>query len=159
MAHAIGAGRALAWMLLAAGGLIAVCSQAAAQNAKVDQEAAEPEPARPKPGQEVSEEYFKWLERKVGFDCQQQIKRGVAYNMRSEGILYGTNEMDSIKFILRFDRWSKLVSNENTITIAGDKAEIQNGLGNWVRASYRCKANIDTKTVVDASVSSGRLPD
>ena len=60
MAHAIGAGRALVWMLLAAGGLIAVCcdvlvlSEAAAQNAKGDQEAAKSEPARPTPGQEVS---------------------------------------------------------------------------------------------------------
>ena len=79
--------------------------------------------------------------------------------MRSEGIFYGKNEMDSINFLLQFDRWSKLVSNENTITIAGDKAEIQNGFGNWVRASYRCKVNIDTKTVIDASVSSGRFPD
>jgi hypothetical protein len=136
-----------------------------ATNAKGDREATKPEPpkdidpAQPAPGQEVSEEYFEWLERKVGFDCQQKIKRDVAYNMRSEGILYGKNEMDSINFLLQFDRWSKFVSNENTITIAGDKTEIQNNFGNWVRASYRCKVNIDTKTVIDAFVSSGRYPD
>ena len=144
-------------MLLTTGGLTVVCSEAAAQTAKGDQEAAKPEPVRPTPGQEVSENYLTWFKRKVGFDCQQQIKRGVAYDMRSEGILYGTNEMDSIKFHLQFDRWSKFVSNENTITIAGDKAEIQNGNGNWVRANYRCKVNIDTKAVTDVSVSSGRI--
>jgi hypothetical protein len=60
-------------------------------------------------------------------------------------------------FLLRFDRWSKLVGNDNTIRIAGDAAEAQNGLGNWVRANYSCTVNIDTKTVMDVTLNDGRL--
>jgi hypothetical protein len=120
---------------------------------------AEPEPPpQPKPGQQVSEDYFRWLLGKVHFDCQQQIKRSVTSNMRAEGLLYGKNEIDSMHFYLQSDRSTKVVRDDNTITIAGDKAEIQNDFGNWVRASYMCKVNVDTKTVVDAFVSPGRFP-
>ena len=36
-----------------------------------------PEPVRPAAGQEVSEEYFKWINGKMGFACQQAGSRGV----------------------------------------------------------------------------------
>jgi hypothetical protein len=120
-------------------------------------ETEKPEPARPAPGQEVSEEYFKWIEGKMGFECQQQIKRLVRNDMRSPGLFSGTNSMDSVFFVLQFNRWSKRVANDGTIKMRGDQAEAQNGLGNWMRANYSCTVNIDTKTVTDASIDNGRL--
>jgi hypothetical protein len=77
--------------------------------------------------------------------------------MRSPGVFYGTTTMDSMTFLLRFDRWSKVVRSDGTIRIAGDQAEAQNGLGNWVRANYSCTVNINTKTVTDAGLGNGRL--
>ena len=41
--------------------------------------------------------------------------------------------------------------------VHGDQAEAQNGLGNWMRVTYSCTVNIDTKTVTDASLDNGRL--
>ena len=116
-----------------------------------------PEPARPAVGEEVSEEYFKWLNSKMGFDCQQQIKRLVRNDMRSPGAFSGTNSMDSVFFLLRFDRWSKHVAKDGTIRMRGDQAEAQNGMGNWMRVTYSCTVNIDSKTVTDASLDNGRL--
>jgi hypothetical protein len=116
-----------------------------------------PEPARPAAGQEVSEEYFKWISSKVHFDCQQAIKKLVRYDMRAPGIFYGTNTMNDMTFILKFERWSRRVHSDNTIGITGDHAEAQNGFGNWMRANYSCTVNIDTKTVTDASLGNGRL--
>jgi hypothetical protein len=60
-------------------------------------------------------------------------------------------------FLLNFDRWSKYVRNNNTIRIASDAAEAQNRLGNWVRANYSCTVDIDTKSVLDATLNNGRL--
>ena len=115
------------------------------------------EPPRPTAGQEISQEYFKWLERKVAFDCQQAIKRRVSYNMRSDGIFYGENDMDSMNFLLRFDQWTKYVRKDNSVTIRGDRAEAQNGFGNWVRANYSCTFDINTHFIINASVDGGRL--
>jgi len=116
-----------------------------------------PEPVRPAAGQEVSEEYFKWIDSKMGFACQQQIKRLVRNDMRSPGVFSGTNSMDSAFFLLRFDRWSKRVASDSTIRMRGDQAEAQNGMGNWVRVTYSCAVNIDSKTVTDVSLDNGRL--
>ena len=77
--------------------------------------------------------------------------------MRAPGIFYGTTSMSDMTFILRFDRWSGRVRSDNTIGIAGDDAEAQNGMGNWVRVNYSCIVNIDTKTVTNASLNNGRL--
>ncbi|OKO70036.1 hypothetical protein AC630_35655 [Bradyrhizobium sp. AS23.2] len=93
----------------------------------------------------------------MGFECQQQIKRLVRNDMRSPGVFSGTNSMDSVFFLLRFDRWSKRVANDGTIRMRGDQAEAQNGLGNWMRVTYSCTVNIDTKTVTNASLDNGRL--
>ena len=65
--------------------------------------------------------------------------------------------MMELPFLLRFTRWSKSVANDGTITMRGDQAEAQNGLGNWMRVTYSCTVNIDTKTVTDASLDNGRL--
>ncbi len=94
-------------------------------------EKKEPPPPPPTPavGEDVSQEYFRYLEREVSFDCQQQIKALVKYDIRSPGTFYGTNSGDWA--ILRFDRWSKRVATDGTIRMAGDDAEAQNGLGNW----------------------------
>lgn len=120
-------------------------------------ETEKPEPVRPTAGQEVSEEYFDWINRKMGFKCQHQIKGLVRNDMRSPGVFSGTNSMDSVFFLLRFDRWSKRVANDGTIRMRGDQAEAQNGLGNWMRVTYSCTVNIDTKTVTDVSLDNGRL--
>jgi hypothetical protein len=132
-----------------------VPSARATDSSQADKE--KPEPARPAAGQEVSEEYFNWINSKMGFACQQQIKRLVRNDMRSPGVFSGTNSMDSTFFLLRFDRWSKRVANDGTIRMRGDQAEAQNGLGNWMRVTYSCTVDIDTKTVTDASLDNGRL--
>jgi hypothetical protein len=116
-----------------------------------------PEPDRPTAGQEVSEEYFKWISTKMSWDCQEQIKRLVRHDMRTPGVFSGTNSMDSMFFLLRYDRWSKYVAADGTIKMRGDKAEAQNGLGNWMRVSYTCTVDINGKTVTDASLNDGRL--
>ena len=134
-------------------------SKPAAQNpaTTTSSQDEKPEPTRPTTGQEVSEEYFKWIESKMGYACQQQIKRLVRNDMRSPGVFSGTNSMDSAFFLLRFDRWSKRVANDGTIRMRGDQAEAQNGLGNWMHANYSCTVNIGSKTVTDAALDNGRL--
>ena len=116
-----------------------------------------PEPTRPAVGQEVSEEYFDWINSKMQFECQQRIKQIVHYDMRTPGIFSGTNSTDSVFFLLRFSRWSKFVADDNTIRIRGDEAEAQNGFGAWMRVNYSCTVNINTKTMVDVSLNDGRL--
>ena len=116
-----------------------------------------PEPTRPMLGQEVSEEYFDWIDHEMVFKCEQQIKRLVRYDMRTPGIFSGTNSMDEQFFLLRFDQWSERVASDGTITMFGDEAEAQNGFGNWIKAHYSCTVNINTATVTDASIGNGRL--
>jgi hypothetical protein len=130
-------------------------TRAAADSSKTEQE--KPEPTRPAAGQEVSQEYFDWISRKMSFECQQQIKRVVRNDMRTPGVFSGKNSMDSVFFLLRFDRWSQRVASDGTIRMRGDQAEAQNGLGNWMRVTYSCTVNIGTKTVTDASLDNGRF--
>jgi len=114
------------------------------------------EPTRPAAGQEVSPEYFRWLKREFGFKCQEEIKKEVTYNMRAPGIFYGKNEMDSINFLLEFNRYNSKVAHDSTISMIGEKAELQNDYGNWVQAHYLCEINIDTQTVTRAFAQTGR---
>jgi hypothetical protein len=115
-----------------------------------------PPPPTPDPVQEVTEEYFRHLNHDdVHFECDQAIKRLVKYDIRSPGVLYGTNT--GMWAFLRFDRWSKRVANDNTIKIYGDEAEAQNGFGNWVRINYSCTIDLGTKKVLRATLDNGRL--
>jgi hypothetical protein len=118
-------------------------------------EQKETPPPTPAIGEDVSEEYFKYILREVHFDCQEQIKRLVKYDIRAPGVLWGTNQGDSV--FLRFTRWSARVASDGTIRLYGDNAEAQNGFGNWVRINYSCTVNVATKSVRRATLDQGRL--
>jgi hypothetical protein len=117
-----------------------------------------PPPPVPAPGEEVSEEFFDYLNHKIGFDCQKALKSMVKYDIRTPGMLWGTNQGDWA--FMRFDRWSKYVSPDNTIRIRGDDAELQNGLGNWVRHTYSCTVHVDPSRIwiVDTNFNPGKMP-
>jgi hypothetical protein len=115
-----------------------------------------PPPPMPEPGQEVSEEVFKYLDKKLHYDCQKAIKKLVKFDIRAPGVIYGTNQGEWA--FLRFTRWSKYASPHGTIRLAGDDAELQNGLGAWVRHNYSCIVDPKTMQVEDASLDPGKLP-
>ena len=108
-------------------------------------------------GADISEDLFKAVDRAVGFDCARQIKNQVKYDIRSPGVLYGTNSGDWA--ILRFDRWSAKPTKDGTIRIRGDNAEAQNGFGNWLRVNYSCEVDLASKKIVGTTIDMGRLPD
>jgi hypothetical protein len=120
-------------------------------------EKKEPPPPPPTPaiGENVSEPYFDYIEREVGFDCAQQIKQLVKYDIRSPGVLWGTNS--GIWALLRFSRWSSRVASDGTIRLSGDEAEAQNGFGNWMRVNYSCTVEVATKTIKRVTLNPGRL--
>jgi hypothetical protein len=124
--------------------------------AKVEPAPPPPPPPTPANGEEVSEEFFNYLKLEVSYRCQQQIQAQVKYEIRSPGVLYGTNT--GAGALLRFSRWSKYVSDDGTITIRGDEAEAQNGFGNWLKVNYSCTIDVATKQVKYATISDGRLP-
>ena len=112
-------------------------------------------PPTPAIGEDVSEAYFNYIDREIGFDCGQQIKRLVKYDIRSAGVLWGTNSGDWA--LLRFTRWSSRVASDGTIRLVGDEAEAQNGFGNWMRINYSCTVEVATKTVKRVTLNPGRL--
>ena len=69
----------------------------------------------------------------------------------------GTSSSRDMTFLLRMSRWSGKVSPNNTILIAGDEAEAQNGLGNWLRVNYTCTVDLSNNTVKHATLNQGRL--
>jgi hypothetical protein len=116
-----------------------------------------PPPPTPKPGEEVTEEFFKYfVDGEVMVNCDYKIKPLVKYEIRTPGLMWGTNSGDSA--FLYFDRWSRTVGKDNTILIAGDRAEAQNGFGNWIKVNYSCRINLATKKAVYGTLDNGRLP-
>jgi hypothetical protein len=115
-------------------------------------------PPTPKPSEVVSEEFFNYIYPETAFYCGQAVKRLVKYDIRSPGVMWGTNSGDSPLFLLRMSRWSTRVAPDNTILLAGDEAEAQNGFGNWMRVNYTCTIDPASKTVKRATLNEGRLP-
>jgi len=118
-----------------------------------------PPPPTPKVGESISKEYFDYVRKERGFDCQEAIKRHAEYGIRSPGALYGTNSSDSVFFHLRFSRMSVRVSGDGNMTLAGDEAEAQNGIGNWVGVKYTCTVNVNTLELRDTTLTRGRFVD
>jgi hypothetical protein len=119
----------------------------------------EPPPPTPQIGERVTTEFFDYVRKKRGFDCQQAIKRHAEYGIRSPGALYGTNSGDSVFFHLRFSRKSRTVDGDGNMDLAGDEAEAQNGIGNWVGVKYICTVNVRTLEVRDTMLTRGRFVD
>ena len=57
-----------------------------------------------------------------------------------------------------FTRYNKYHREDGVFHMFGDKAEAQNGYGNWFRMNYICKFNPTTNQVIDVSLHKGRLP-
>jgi hypothetical protein len=66
-----------------------------------------------KPGEVVSEEFFNYIYPETAFYCGQAIKRLVKYDIRSPGVMWGTNSGDSPLFLLRMSRWSTRRSRQH----------------------------------------------
>jgi hypothetical protein len=115
-------------------------------------------PPTPRRGEGVTEEFFNYIYPQTAFECAQAVMRFVKYDIRSPGVLWGHNSGNSPLFLLRMSRWSKQVASDNTILLAGDEAEAQNGFGNWMRVSYTCTVDLTNNTVKRATISDGRLP-
>ena len=120
-----------------------------------------PEEKKPPPvpyaGQAVSKEFFDYIYPKMSYDCVQAIRPFVKYDMRSPGMMWGTNNIRDLGFLLRMTRYSKVVANDGSITLAGDEAEAQNGFGNWKRVTYVCVVDPVNLLVKRASLSDGGL--
>jgi hypothetical protein len=114
-------------------------------------------PPAPRPGEAVSKEFFEYIYPEMAFECGQEIKRFVKYDIRSPGLMWGHNSGSDPMFLLRMSRWSTRVAPDNTILLAGDDAEAQNGFGNWMRVNYTCTVDLASKTVKRATMSEGRL--
>ena len=134
--------------------------EAKAEEAKAEEAKPKEEPPPPTPaiGEEVSYDFFKYLDGKANYECSKQIKRHAEYGIRAPGIVYGTNYNDDILF-LRFTHMSRRVDGDGNIFIGGDKAEAQNAAGAWVQVKYTCTVNVKTFAVRDASLDRGRFID
>ena len=93
----------------------------------------------------------------MAYHCQEAIKGLVKNDIRAPGIMWGTNSSRDMTFLLRMSRWSGKVSSNNTILLAGDEAEAQNGLGNWLRVNYTCTVDLSNNSVKGATLDQGRL--
>lgn len=146
-------------LLIAAGviayGALSPKTQSSGTSSQPAAERKEPPPT-PAIGEDVSEAYFDYIKREVSFDCGQQIKQLVKYDIRSPGALWGTHSGDWA--LLRLTRWSSRVASDGTIRLHGDDAEAQNGFGNWMRVNYSCTVEVATKTIKGVTLDSGRLP-
>jgi hypothetical protein len=104
-------------------------------------------PAKPLPGQEVSEQYFQYVKNgDAGWKCNIAIKNAAQYDLRWTN--WGAD----------FSRWNKYARPDGYIQLVGDLAEAQNGFGNWVRVNYSCLFDPDRGVVISASIERGRLP-
>lgn len=61
-------------------------------------------------------------------------------------------------FETKFSRFRWADKPNGVITYIGDKAQFQNGFGAYTNVIYECDLASDDKTVLDARVSEGRLP-
>ena len=107
-------------------------------------------PSKPMLGQEVSEQY-RWhvLTDRDGISkCKSAVENAVQYDLR------WTESSNSS----RWNRWNKYARSDGYIQFNGDRAEAQNGFGNWVRITYWCLFDPDNRTVISASVERGKLP-
>jgi len=114
-------------------------------------------PPRPAIGEAVSQKYFEYIDRVVAFDCNNEVKALVKYDIRAPGLVWGTRSGRDT--FLRFRQWSKRVAPDGTIRLVGDDAEAQNGFGGWARVNYSCTVDIATNSVKDASLNPGRILD
>jgi hypothetical protein len=118
-----------------------------------------PPPPTPEPGQPVTVEYFNYLQRSntiILVHCMTEIRKLVKYDIRAPGILWGQSSGSDA--ILRFTHFSRHVADDGSITVGGDDAEAQNGIGNWLRVNYTCTIDLGTNTVKRVTLDSGRLP-
>jgi hypothetical protein len=130
---------------------------ATAASSSTKTEEKKPPPPKPLPGEKVTEEYFRHLTYEVGYECSQAVKRLIKYDIRSPGVMWGTNTGEWA--FLRWDRWTGKVSSGNTVAMAGDEAEAQNGFGNWIRINYTCTIDLSTMKALHATVDNGRFTD
>jgi hypothetical protein len=105
----------------------------------------------------ISEDLFRAVKTEAGYECGRRIRNLVKYDIRSPGVLYGTNNGDSA--LLRFTQWGVKVSKTGTMTIWGDDAEAQNGFGVWLKVNYSCEVDLTSKKIVNVTMDQGRLPD
>jgi len=58
----------------------------------------------------------------------------------------------------KFSRYKWLSQPAGTVTYFGDKVRFQNGFGAWQNMVYACDYDPESDTVLDVTVSPGRLP-
>lgn len=84
----------------------------------------------------------------AGVYCQDAVEHLARHSVRWTDSTFG----------LRFSRFRWTDKPGGAITYIGDKAEFQNGFGAYDPVIYQCDLANDSKTVLDARVSEGRLP-
>ncbi len=114
-------------------------------------------PPTPKVGENVSQEFFRYIEPKMAHACGKEIYHLIKYEIRSPGIFWGKNSGQNAAFLLNYSRISRRVAEDGTIRLLGDEAEAQNGLGNWARISYSCTVDVATNSVRSATITNGKL--
>jgi hypothetical protein len=127
------------------GGLFAI---AVIGSGSHNQPSPPPPLALPAVGEEVPENYVELIRKTAAEPCAQAIEKQALYDFK------WSHYADS----LRFTSFNKYQRADGTVELSGDAAEMQNGIGNWVRVYYQCNYNPATNQVINVTVNRGRLP-
>jgi hypothetical protein len=114
-------------------------------------------PPTPKIGEDVGQEYFRYIERKMSYECGKELYRLIKYEIRAPGIFWGKNSGQNAAFLLSYTRFSSRVAEDGTIRLLGDEAEAKNGLGNWMPIKYSCTVDVASQSVRNATIEAGKL--
>jgi hypothetical protein len=92
------------------------------------------------------------------FECREQIERSAKYDFK-----WTDGWLDTKFTHFRWRDWNKQI-----ITLSGDKLQLQNGFGGWVRHTYDCDVdvsrvvpsgeNLKDARVLTVRVTPGRIP-
>ena len=106
----------------------------------------------PKPGEEITQEYFHHVMQDAFGACSVGIEDKLGSNIQwSHGIILGG-------FATRWPRFNRYQRDDGHLLIYGDDAEQMGTYGHWERINYMCEFDPKTKKVVDINVLLGRLP-
>jgi hypothetical protein len=102
------------------------------------------------PGEEVSEKYINYVlfDRDGRAKCKSAIEDAAQYDLRWPG-----GWLTSV-----LTRWNATAREDGYIRFSGDNAEAQNLVGLWVRVTYHCLFDPDSRTVIGVSLERTKIP-
>jgi hypothetical protein len=115
--------------------------------AEADKPQPKPEIAAPAAGEEISQGYSSQVWFKALIPCKDALNNAAEYGFR------GTSWFGlSPRYRNRYQR------SDGHIIWSGDDVEVQNRMGEWLAANYRCEFDPQTNAVISATLNLGKLP-